>query len=439
MINQKLLVERLINTGKSIFNLNRSLVSSENERSIVEIEKNHNIHFKRLKFPSGSRVFDWIVPRGWELKAGYLKTSDGHEVCNINANLLHVANCSGPVHQFIRGIDLVEFIHTLPDRPGAIPYVTKYYDEASWGICLDADTANWVCNSEDEFEVFIDSRFYDSELSIYELECGPASGEEIWISSYLCHPNLANNELSGILALVGCYLLLKANEENLRYKYKFLLWPETLGCLCYLSTKTLNVKKPKAAFILSCMGDERTFSITDPSVEETELSKLIKYFCEVMFPHKNIQQFTWKERGSDERQFSFPTIDVPTACFSRSKFCEYPEYHTSEDLFDSVVTKTGLNGGISFFLQFLDFFETNVKPRALTIGEPQLGRRGLYDDVPARMMESTDIPMGQLRLDLLHLTNGRRDLVDISILTGFRFETVRAEMKNLKEHRIIEY
>lgn len=397
--------------GKEIYSfaselwpINRSLTGSGVRETLQKIVK-HLPDLNINSVQSGTSAFDWIVPKEWSVKEAYITSPNGQKICNFLDNNLHLIGYSTPFQGKISLQELTKHLHTLPDQPDAIPYITSYYSER-WGFCISQNQFNEL--EDGEYEVLVDTALFDGELNYGELIIPGKSKKEILLSSYICHPSMANNELSGptVLTYLGKWL---SELKDRRYTYRIVFIPETIGSIVYLSQNYIQMKKNTiAGFNISCVGDDRAYSYL-PSRKGNSLSDDVsKHVLKWIEP--NYTSYSWLDRGSDERQYCAPGIDLPIASIMRTKYGEYPEYHTSLDTLGTVVTPDGLNGGYWAIRKALEVIEKNIDYKSVTLCEPQLGRRGLY---PLLSTKDTD---SQIRLmeNFLSLCDGRTSLLSIS-------------------------
>ena len=306
---------------------------------------------------------------------------------------------------------MFEHLHSLPKQPNAIPYVTSYYKK-NWGFCVSDNEKMFFkrYKNKDKFKVVVKSSFNNSgNLNYGELVLKGKSSKEILITTYICHPSMANNELSG--SLVSLSLIDYFKKRKLDKTLRFIFIPETIGSIVYISE---NFKKIKKNFIggynLSCIGDERKYScvlskyqnsITDKCLLEAYKKLKIKF-----------TKYSFLKRGSDERQFNYPGVDFPMATISRSKFFEYPEYHTSLDNF-KLVTKKGIYGGFKVAKEAIDIFQKKIIPITTTICEPRLSKRGLHKNISIKSNYSYKNNIKNL-LSFLQYSDGTNDLGQIA-------------------------
>ena len=304
---------------------------------------------------------------------------------------------------------LQDYLYSLPNQPNAIPYITSYYKER-WGFCISHEERLQL--EDGIYEIHIDSELFDGSLTYGELLIRGESSTEVFISTYICHPSMANNELSGPCVTTFLAKKLK-NLGRTKYSYRIIFIPETIGSITYLSKNIDHLKKSViAGFNVSCVGDDRDYSYL-PSRNGNTLSDLVakhvlKYTC------STFKSYTWGDRGSDERQYCAPGVDLPIASIMRTKYGEYPEYHTSLDNLISVVTPEGLDGGYNALWKSIEAIERHCYPLMTVLCEPQLGKRGLYPTL------STKASGAEVRLimDLITWSDGTRSLIEIAELCG---------------------
>ncbi len=396
--------DEIYQLAKKLWPLNRS-ISGEGVRESLDVISKYipNINIKSI--PSGTKVFDWTVPKEWKVKEAYIIDPSGKKICDYSINNLHLVGYSVPFKGNIELEELKKHLHTLPDQPNAIPYVTSYY-KSRWGFCITYDQLNTLVNGT--YEVVIDSTLFDGQMDYGELEIQGKSDKEIFLSTYICHPSMANNELSGITVVT--YLakwLLGIN--NTEYSYRIIFIPETIGSIAYLSMNYKEMKKKIiAGFNVSCVGDDRAYSYL-PSRNGNTLSDLVAKHI-LKWTDKNFKEYSWLDRGSDERQYCAPGVDLPIASILRSKYGTYPEYHTSLDNLEKVVTPTGLDGGYWVLKKAIIAIERNKRYKASFLCEPQMSKRGLYSTLSTK---ESDLKV-KLMMDILSLCDGENSLVDIA-------------------------
>lgn len=327
---------------------------------------------------TGTKVFDWTVPEEWNINNAWLKGPDDKLYADFSKSNLSVVNYSQPIHLKLNKKDLLSHLHTLPSLPDAIPYVTSYYKK-TWGFCLDYKTYQSL--PEGEYEAFIDSQFSLGEVIVGDHLLPGENTKEIFLSSYLCHPSMANNELSGPLVLALLYQRIMKWKKR-RYSYRFVINPETIGSLCYLHLKGKEIKENmQAGLVLTCLGGKnKTLSYKQTRSGNSSIDELVSYLNESNQATIREREFT-PMAGSDERQYNSPGFKLPVGQIARDIYGEYDFYHTSLDNLEFM--------GIETLIDSVDQIENILKIHELAgtfinlapYGEPQLGKRGLYPNI----------------------------------------------------------
>ena len=396
--------------AESLFPICRSITGA-GFRETLDFFQNLLSPMKSYSIPSGERVFDWIVPDEWNITDAYIENSEGKRVVDFADNNLHVVGYSTAIDEYLTLDQLQKHLHSIPDQPNAIPYVTSYY-ERKWGFCLKEDQRKEL--KPGLYRAVINSTLEPGHLNYGELLIPGKSKKEVFLSSYICHPSMANNELSGptLLAAISEYLL---TQKDLKYSYRIVFIPETIGSIAYLSKNVDWLKENVVAgFNLSCIGDDGPFSYVSSRHGNTIADEIVDHVLRNMDPAHT--KYSWLDRGSDERQYCSPGIDLPVVGLCRSKYGEYSEYHTSLDDMQ-FISPVGLGGSYLMLSRIIQILERNEAYASTVLCEPQLGKRGLYPSTSKKGSSRTAKPM----TNLLSYCDGKKSLLEISNIIGVPF------------------
>ena len=395
---------KIFNFAKSIWSFNRSLTGEGNRKTLKIIKKNVNLlNIKNIK--SGTKCFDWVIPLEWKVEEAFLIDPNGKKICNFEKNNLHLVGYSISIDKFINFNELKNHLHFLKEQPSAIPYVTSYYKK-NWGFCLSYNDYKKL--KKGNYRVIIKTKHFKGQLDYGELIIKGKAKKEILLSTNICHPSMANNEISGITVLTALAAYL--TKKNNYYTYRLIFIPETIGSIFYISkNKTTLKKNVVAGFVLSCLGDERSYSFL-PSKYGNSLSDLA---AEHIFKWKikKFRKYDWIDRGSDERQYCSPGVDLPIASVMRTKHGEYKEYHTSLDRLGTVVTEKGLTGGFNLVKDIIGVLESNIYPVSNFYCEPNLGKKNLYPTTSKKDAYNKEF---KYMMEILTWADGKNSLLDIS-------------------------
>jgi len=382
--------------------------------------------------PSGYQAFDWTVPDEWNIKNAFVADEEGNKIIDFQNQNLHVLGYSEPVEQWMTYEELDQYLYSLPQQPDAIPYITSYY-RRRWGFCITENQRNQLRqHPEKRYFVKIDSTLEQGNLTYGELIIEGETKNEILLSTYVCHPSMANNELSG--PLVTTALAKWISEQKKRhFTYRILFIPETIGSIVYLSKHWQYLKQhTKAGFVITCVGDERAYSYIASRFGNTLADKVALHILKNKIG--DYKYYSFLERGSDERQYCSPGIDLPVCSLCRSKYGEYPEYHTSLDNLN-LISPQGLEDSYQLFKECFYILEHNKKYKPLVLCEPQLGKRGLY---PTLSTKESGAKVRNM-MNLLAYADGEHDLIDIAEIIGVYAGDLIPIVKQLLEANVLDY
>ena len=413
-----------------LYKLNRSLTGWGTKKTL-HIIKNEFPKLQIIKVRSKKTFFDWQVPLEWNIKDAYVLDKKGDKIIDFKKNNLHVVGYSTPVNKIINKNNFLNRVHSLSKSPKAIPYVTSYY-RRYWGFCISDYDKKKIQNKyhkNDKFHVVIKSSLKNGHLNYGELVLKGSSKQEILISTYICHPSMANNELSGLI--VSMSLINYFSKIKLEKTLRFLFIPETIGSIIFIKKNLDNLKKKLiGGYNLTCIGDERMHSCIFSKYGKSQSDKALKKaYKKLKIKYK---VFSFLERGSDERQYCSPGVDLPIASIFRSKYGNYPEYHTSLDNFD-LVTKKGLQGGYEVSRLAIKNLIKEKLPKTKILCEPYMTKRNLYPGLsgPKRKKIIYNI------MDFIQYSDGTNDLLEISKMIKLNYSKTLQIYKLLKEKKIL--
>ena len=414
-------IKKYYNIAKTkFFPITRSLTGNGVKKTLNIIQKEFP-KLKIKKFKSGTKVFDWNIPEEWNVTDAYVIDKYNNRIIDFKKNNLHLVGYSIPIKKNITKKELFKNLYFLKNQPKAIPYITSYY-KRRWGFCISYNEYKILdkrYSLNDKFKVVINSNLNKKgNLNYGELILKGKSKKEILISTYICHPSMANNELSGPIVSMGLINYFKNKKLNKTLRFVFI--PETIGSISYLS-KNLKYLKENVigGYNLSCIGDERQHSCmfskyqNSPSDEAViEAYKLLKI--------KNYKVYPFLKRGSDERQYNSPGIDLKISSIFRTKYGEYPEYHTSLDNFN-LVTLKGCVGGFNVARKSIEILLERIYPKCKIMCEPQMGKRGLYSTLSTK----NENKLTRSYMDFLQYADGTNSLEKISNLIKLELNSVK--------------
>ena len=358
--------------------------------------------------PTGTQVLDWTVPREWNVRDAWVADAAGRRVIDFQASNLHLVSYSAPVRATMPLAELKQHLFTLPDQPDLVPYRTSYYAER-WGFCASQRLVDGL--PDGDYEVCVDTTLADGHLTYGEHLVEGQTDEEVLVSCHVCHPSLANDNLSGIA--VASRLARRLAERRPRYSYRFLFAPGTIGSITWLARNEDRVGRIRHGLVLACVGDRGGFTYKRSRRGGAEIDRAVAHVLGRSGRPHRVVDFT--PYGYDERQYCSPGFDLPVGCLSRTPYAAYPEYHTSADDLD-LVGPAQLQESLEVCWEVVQVLEAdrryvNLRPK----GEPQLGRRGLYGQIGGR----SDAEERQLAmLWVLNQSDGRMSLLDVAERSG---------------------
>ena len=426
---------KIFRFAKKIWPFNRSLTGKGTEETLLFLKKVCQ-ELKIKKEYSRKKVYDWRVPDEWNVEDAYIITPEGKQICDFKKNNLHLVNYSIPVNCTLNFQQLSKKLHFIKEIPNAIPYRTSYYKK-DWGFCISYNEFKKL--KKGNYKIIINSKHTKGKLLYGEIILKGKSKKEIFFSTYICHPSLANNEISGPSLLIYLSKWIK-NLHNRKYSYRIVFVPETIGSIIYLNKNLDKMKKNIiAGYNVSCVGDERSISFL-PSKNENTLSDRValQVLEDLSLKYK---KYTWLDRGSDERQYCSVGVELPVASVMRSKYGEYKEYHTSLDRLGRVVTPKGFQTSYEIYKKIISKLEKNIYPIATNICEPNLGKRGLYETTGGKnnIYNKTNKKFNSRRiLDILSYSDGKNSIFDIAQKCKLNFKEVKKILLFLNKKSLLK-
>jgi len=377
--------------------------------------------------PTGTQVFDWTIPDEWNVRGAQLVGPDGEVVVDYADSNLHIVGYSIPVDMELTLEELRPHLHSIPEQPDAIPFITSYYHR-TWGFCLAHRQREQL--KPGTYRAVIDATLEPGSLTYGELILPGKVDDEIFISTYVCHPSLANNELSGPMVALGLATWVMDNPDH-HYTYRFAFTPESIGAITYCSRNLEHLKaRVIAGFQLTCIGDDRHYTYLASRNGNTRIDRIAK---RILSRKPNYVEYSYLGRGSDERTYSSAGVDLPFISIMRTRYGDYPEYHSSEDDLERVVTPKGLQGGLDVVKECIETLEREPVLLATTYGEPQLGKRGLYHT----MLNKNTSDEVMLRTNILAYADGQHAISDMEELFGEDRAILVAMVQELVQHDLL--
>lgn len=397
--------EKMYALATELFPICRS-ITGNGVRETFEILKRYYEDIKLYEVPTGTEAFDWTVPKEWNITGGYLEDSKGNRIVDFADSNLHVLGYSTPIDTVLSLEELEPHLYTLPNQPDLIPYATSYYVER-WGFCMTQKQKDAL--KPGNYHAVIQSELKEGSLTYGEIIIPGETKEEIFLSTYICHPSMANNECSGPALMVFLADWIK-NLPKRKYTYRIILVPETIGAITYLSRNLAEMQRNIiAGFNITCVGDNRSYSLVRSRYGDTLADHVMKNVLKYHYP--DFKKYSYLKRGSDERQYQAPGVDLPVVCFCRSKYHEFLEYHTSADNLD-FISPAGFQGSFDVLTKCIQALEYNENYQVTCLCEPQLGKRGLIPTVSNK--ETSLQNEAQNVKNIVGYADGRSDLIDLS-------------------------
>lgn len=423
--------EKIYKLANEIFPIYRCLMGKgvRDTLDILEqnIHLNNDVKISRVEVPSGTAVFDWTVPNEWKVNEAYIENEEGERIVDIKNNNLHLVGYSTPVDKWVSREELLEYIYVQENQPDVIPYVTSYYKER-FGFCMTKNMRDSL--PEGNYHMVIESELFEGSLTYEEVVVSGKSKEEIFFSTYICHPSMANNECSGPALMVELinYVIAMTNRK---YTYRFLFIPETIGSITYMSRNLKHMQEHIiAGFNLTCVGDNMDYSIVHTRYGDTLADRAL---TNILSKRGEFSEYSFLQRGSDERQYNSPLANLPIVTYCRTKFHDFPEYHTSADNMD-FVSAEGFQGSYDVIIELIQALEYNSNYIVTVCCEPQLGKRGLYPTVSQKGSSSQVKNL----MDFIAYADGKNDLFGISDIIDVSIRDLIPEIIKLKDCGLIK-
>jgi len=402
----------------------RSITGDGIRRTLSLIKE--RIPLEMFEVPTGTRVFDWTVPKEWNIRDAYIAGSDGKRLVDFQQDNLHIMNYSVPVHATMPLGELKPHLFTIAEHPDWIPYRTSYYKE-DWGFCLSHNAMRAL--EDGEYEVCIDSTLEDGHLTYGECYLAGRSSDEVLISCHACHPSLANDNLSGLT--VATYLAQFLSGRDLRYSYRFLFIPGTIGAITWLARNRETAGRIRHGLVLTCVGDQGGFHYKKSRRGNAEIDRAVAHVLSHSGESAEILEFS--PYGYDERQYCSPGFNLAVGCLMRSIWGSFPEYHTSADNLD-FIRPLQLAGSLRMCVAILDVLENNRRYWNLNpYCEPQLGRRNLYCSTGGDTIGAET----NARLWVLNFSDGEHSLLDVAEKSGIPFSLISEAADSLYQKGLL--
>ncbi|MBN2782300.1 MAG: DUF4910 domain-containing protein [Campylobacterales bacterium] len=430
MINYTKDIEVLLH---KLYPITRSITGDGNRDSLNIIKE--LIPINVIEYPTGQNVYDWSIPKEWNIKDAWIKNSKGEKIIDFKNSNLHVVSYSTPVNKKMSFDELKSNLHFIKELPQAIPYRTSYYNE-NWGFCISYDEYQTLFCEDEYYEVFIDSSLKDGSLSIGELLIKGKSEKEYLISCYICHPSMANDSLSGVITTTFIAKELLKKQAELEHSYRIVFVPETIGAISYCANNEKVMKKIDNGLVITTCGGQGDFGYK----QSWEKTNFINQIVEDVFKQNKIEfkTYPFDIHGSDERQYSSQGFKINCTTISKDKYYEYKEYHTSLDNLDFVKAEN-LNKTLDLYLQLIEKMDKNIIYKNLYPNcEVMLSKHDLYPKTGGALLPNTNVSQLDIILWSLYYMDGTYSLYDISKRLDVDIALIYKEAKILESKQIIE-
>jgi aminopeptidase-like protein len=439
--------EEMFSLMQELFPICRSITGNGVRKTLERIKK--DIPLSKFEIPTGTQVFDWTIPKEWNIIDAYVSDLSGKKIIDFQKSNLHVVNYSIPIKKQISLNELKKHIFSNPEKPDYIPYVTSYYNE-TWGFCLEH--SELIKMKDKKYDVIIESKLEDGFLTYGEFFIKGESENEILISTYICHPSMCNDNLSGVVVATALAKYLK--NLKLKYSIRFLFIPETIGAISWLYLNQNKIKNIKHGLVLTCLGDSGHFIYKKSRRGNAEIDEtVVKILKESKKKFEVVEFFPW---GSDERQFCSPGFNLPVGSLMRSMYDKFPEYHTSGDNLD-FINKNSLKESFEKYFLIISELEKKFGIKKIHANEekekirsdkesyflatnpkcePQLGKYNVYKNFGGQYEESKK----ELKFAILWILNysdGVHSLEDIARKSKLDLDLIKRTSSLLESKKLI--
>lgn len=418
-----------------LFPITRSITGNGNRETLKNLQE--QIPLNILEYLSNQKVYDWTIPKEWNIKDAWIKNSRGEKIIDFNVSNIHVVSYSIKVHKKISFSELKKNLHYLQELPQAIPYRTSYYNE-NWGFCISYEQYQELFNEDEEYEVYIDSQLENGSLSIGELLIEGKSKQEYLVSCYICHPSLANDSLSGVVLTLFLAKYLLTIQNTLEFSYRIIFVPETIGAIAYLANNEEVMKKIKSGFVVTTVGGPGQIGYKQSFDSNHKINDIVKY----VFNENNIdyKEYPFDVRGSDERQYSTQGFRINTVTITKDKYYEYDYYHTSLDNLEFVKAEY-INQVLNLYIQVIEIMDKDIVfKNKYPNGEVMLGKHDLYPKTGGALVfdSARQYSKIDLILWLLFYCDGKMSLYEVSKRLNLDIKTLYDIALELKEKSIMD-